>query len=68
MRKRYSPEEIQEAAQSEELERILAEHGVSPVPDNSSPVPRRKFSDLKGFDRAKFDPEQYLNDSNIDDS
>jgi hypothetical protein len=61
-RRDYSPEEIAEAAESDELDRILAEQGVQLDADDGRPIPRRRFSELKGFDRESFDAEQYAHD------
>jgi hypothetical protein len=61
-RRHYSPEEIAKAAESDELDRILAEQGVQPDEDDGRPIPRRKFSELTGFDRKTLDADQYAKD------
>jgi hypothetical protein len=55
----YSPEDLQQAAENGQLMRILAEHAVKVEEDDMRPIPRRKFSELKGFDRSSFDQEAY---------
>jgi hypothetical protein len=61
-RQGYSPEEIAEAAGSGELDQILAEQGIQLDEDDGRHIPRRKFSELRGFERESFDAEKYEKD------
>lgn len=49
------------ATDSVKFERLLASAGVPPTSeDRYLPVARRKWSELRGFDRSTFDYEAYL--------
>ncbi|RDU97710.1 hypothetical protein DWV00_17760 [Trinickia dinghuensis] len=58
----YSPEELAEAAESDRIDRILAAQGVQAEADDGRPIRRRKFSELRGFNRKSFDADQYARD------
>jgi len=51
--------ELAEAAESDELDQVLAQAGMPSVVEDEQPLRRRKWSQLERFNRADFDINAY---------